>query len=402
MKDALLLHLDPDAGAGWWLATDHLGNGIGAPQHDALAAVARAAAGRRLTVLFPTERCLVLEVRAPVRDRTQLLRALPALVEDRLTSDVESMHLTAGPLRDDGTLRVVAIEHAALAALLAALAAAGLEPEALLPDALCLPGSDDQLLLLGERCLLRTRLRVAAGPPALATLLLASEPLGARVALGHDGATAAIDPVRAALAARGVTVDERPAARHELERTLLRGARGATGYDLRHGRYRHRDADHGRWRTWRVPAALASLWAVLLLAAVALEVGSLLRERARLDAELARLLPQAAPEALGQPDPRFYLDQRLQRRSDVGGVSLDDVVRAAGALRAVGGTELMLVDAREGVLELGVRAADLAALDAARGAVADALDRVVELRGASSSGGKAEARLVVGVPQVPR
>jgi general secretion pathway protein L len=345
----------------------------------------------------------VLEVRAPVRDRAQLLRALPALVEDRLTSDVETMHLSAGPIGEDGTLRVVAIEHAAIEALLAALAAAGLDPEALLPDALCLPGTADQVVLLGDRCLLRTRQRAAAVAPAVAALLLASEPLGERVELAHAGEeTAALGPVRAALAARGIAIEERPAARHELERALLRGARAAAAHDLRHGRHRRRGAERERWRAWRVPAGLAALWLVLVVAALAIEVGGLLRERARLDAELAALLPQAAPEALGQPDPRFYLDQRLKRRGGSGGVALEDVVRAAGALRAVGGTELMLVDAREGALELGVRATDLAALDAARGAVASALARGVELRGAASTGGKAEGRLVVALLQEAR
>jgi len=403
MKDALLLHLDPDAAAGWWLATDHLGNGIGAPQHGALTEVARVAGGRKLTVLFATERCLVLDVRSPVRERNQLLRALPALVEDRLTNDVESMQLVAGPVADDGTLRVVAIEHTTLTNLLGALAAAGLDPEVMVPDALCLPERGDRLVLLGGRVLLRTRQRAAAVVPAVAALLLASEALGERIELAHaDEDHAAGAPLRAALAARGIAVDDRPTPRHELERALLRGARAAAPFDLRQGRYRRHGADRERWRPWRLPAALAAAWLVLVVVATAVEVGRLLRERRALDVELATLLPSAAPEAIGQPDPRLYLDRRIARRGGgAGGVALDDVVRAAGALRAVGGTELVLVDARDGALELGVRAADLAALDAARGAVANALGRGVELRGATSSGGKAEARLAVGARPIP-
>lgn len=402
MNDALLLHLDPDATAGWWLATDHLGNGIGSPRHASLAEVARAAAGRPLSVLFPAERCVVLEVRAPVRDRAQLLRALPGLVEDRLSSEVEQLHLSAGPFADDGSLRVVAIEHGALRTLLAALAAAGLDPEVLVPDALCLPGTGDALGALDGRILFRTRQRAAAVAPAIAALLLSSDTLDTRVELSHSNEDpATLEPLRVALAARGVALDERPVARHELERALLRGARAALGYNVRHGRHRRHGAAADRRRTWRLPLALAALWFVLVAAASAVEIGLLLRERVALDAELAQLLPSAAPEALGQPDPRFYLDQRLKRRAGGGGVSLDDVVRAAGALRAVGGAELMLVDAREGALELGVRAGDLAALEAARGAVSAALARGVELHGASSSNGAAEARLVIGAGAAP-
>lgn len=398
MKDAFLLHLDPDAASGWWLATDHLGNGIGAPQHGPLADAARAAAGREVVVAFATERCLVLEVHAPVRDRSQLLRALPALIEDRLTDDVERLHLTAGPIAPDGSLKVIAMEHSALRALLATLHAAGLEPGALVPDALCLGGTGDRVELLGGRCLVRTRQRVAAVAPAVAALLLATEPLGDRIGLGHSETDAALlDPLRQACAARGVALDEHPVARHEQERALLRAApAAAAAFLMRHGRHRADRAEGGWWRSWRVPAALAALWLLLVSASLAVEVGQLLRERTMLDAKLAELLPSAAPEALGQPDPRFYLEQRIKRRDGGRGVALDQVVRAAGALRAVGGAELMAVDAREGAIELAVRAADLAALEAARGAVESALGRGVELRGATRSGERAEARLLIG------
>jgi hypothetical protein len=109
------------------------------------------------------------------------------------------------------------------------------------------------------------------------------------------------------------------------------------------------------------------------------------------------LLARVAPEAVGQPDPRPYLEARMARRVGVGrnGALLADLERTVTALRGVGGAQLIGVDARPGTLEFAVRAGDLTGLEAARAAVERSLGRAVELRGASSADGRAEARLAV-------
>jgi len=393
LKDALLIHLDADPALVWWLATDHLGNGIGLPRQDALAEAARHAVARRIVLLIPAEHCTLVEVRSPLRDRAKLMLALPGLVEERLVDDVERQHLTPGPVAADGRCQVLVVERARMDAWLEAARAAGLDPDHVVPDAYCLPAGRILACVAG-RALLRNDERAAAlGTSALA---LAPALLGSsgelRTLVTPEGAATA-----AACTAAGLSLREEPVAMIEVERILMRGLDGALPFDLRHGAYRTARALRARAERWRLPALLGLALIGLAALALALEVGGLLRERRALRAELAPLLERVAPEAVGQPDPRPYLDARQARRLGVGrqGGLLMDLERTVAALRGVGGTQLVGVDARPGALEFAVRAADLTGLEAARAAVEQSLGRAVELRGASSADGHAEARLAV-------
>jgi general secretion pathway protein L len=397
LKDALLIHVDADLTMVWWLATDHLGNGIGLPRRDPLADAAKHAQGRRVVLLVPAEQCGVVEVQTPLRDRARLALALPALVEERLVGDVERQHLTPGPVGGDGRCQVLVVENARVEAWLGAARDAGLDPDSIIPDASCLPTAP-VLVCANGRVLLRSAQRAAALAPAawaLAPALLGAQgPV--RSLVTPEGATAAA-ALAAPASAAGIELREEPVSAVELERILLRGVDAALGHDLRHGRYRTARALRERVERWRLPAALGLALLLIALVALATEVGMLLRERRAQGAELAPLLTRVAPEALGQPDPRPYLEARMARRVGVGrqGALLVDLERTVAALRGVGGAQLVGVDARPGALEFAVRAADLTGLEAARAAVEQSLGRAVELRGASSADGHAEARLAV-------
>ncbi len=397
MKDALLIHLDADPTTVWWLTTDHLGNGIGLPRRDALIEVARHAAGRRVVLLVPTEHCSMIEIRTPLRDRVRLQMALPALVEERLVGDVERQHLTPGPVTTDGRCQVLVVERARVESWLAAAHAVALDPDLIVADVLCLPGGPIVAAADG-RVLLRSSERAAALAPgawALAPVLLGVR--GELRALVTPEGAPAIAALTSAFAAVGTTLREEPVSAVEFERILMRGVDAAGVHDLRHGKFRTARAQRERAERWRLPVVLALALLGITALALAIEVGTLLRERQVQAAMLAPLLSRVAPEAVGQPDPRPYLEARMSRRTGVGrqGGLLLDLERTVAALRGVGGAQLVGVDARPGALEFAVQASDLTGLEAARAAVEQSLGRAVELRGASSAGGRAEARLAV-------
>lgn len=397
MKDALLIHLDADPTTVWWLATDHLGNGIGLPRREPLAEAARHAAGRRIALLVPAEHCALIEVRTPLRDRARLQLALPALVEERLVGDVERQHLTPGPIAADGRCQVLVVERARVESWLATARAVALDPDVIVPDALCLPVGPI-LAAADGRVLLRSQERAAAlasGAWALAPALLGVRG-ELRVLVTPEGAPA-LAGLASAFATVGATLREEPVSAIELERILMRGVDAARGHDLRHGALRTARALRERAVRWRLPVVLALVLLGIAALALVTEVGTLLRQRQTQAATLAPLLSRVAPEAVGQPDPRPYLEARMAQRTGVGrqGRLLLDLERTVAALRGVGGAQLIGVDARPGALEFAVRASDLTGLEAARAAVEQSLGRAVELRGASSASGRAEARLAV-------
>lgn len=397
MKDALLIHLDGEPTTVWWLATDHLGNGIGLPRQDPLPVAARHAAGRRVALLVPSEHCTLIEVRSPLRDRARLQQALPALVEDRLIGDIERQHLTPGPIEGDGRCQVLVVERARVEAWLGTAREVGLDPDRLIPDAFCLPAGPIVVCTAG-RILIRGPGRVATLAPA--AWALAPALLGAtgelRTLVTPEGVPAAA-AVGGGFAAAGATLREEPIAAVELERILMRGVDAARAFDLRHGEFRTARALRERAERWRLPLVLALALVAIAGLALLAEVGALLRQRQVQAAELAPLLAKVAPEAVGQPDPRPYLEARMARQRGVGrqGGLLLDLERTVAALRGVGGAQLVGLDARPGALEFAVRASDLTGLEAARAAVEQSLGRAVELRGASSASGRAEARLAV-------
>ena len=110
----------------------------------------------QLTVLVPAEDVLLLDVARMARSSQQLDQAVPFAIEDQLAAPVEQQHVAWAPANAPGRLRVAVASHERMAAWLTPLRAAGLEADALLPDALALPATDlPRALWDGERALLR-------------------------------------------------------------------------------------------------------------------------------------------------------------------------------------------------------------------------------------------------------
>lgn len=112
------------------------------PTAAALTELAERLGPRPVTALVPAADVVLKEVPLPAKPNRQLLQALPYLLEDDVTEDIEQLWLALGQVRKEQEQylqRVALCKKAQLEQWLSWLTEAGFQPRQLVPDALLLP-----------------------------------------------------------------------------------------------------------------------------------------------------------------------------------------------------------------------------------------------------------------------
>ncbi|MGB5235107.1 MAG: type II secretion system protein GspL, partial [Candidatus Macondimonas sp.] len=150
------------------------------------------------------------------------------------------------------------------------------------------------------------------------------------------------------------------------------------------------------FQRWRWPLALLALWGVLAGGFVGYRVHTLERERALLAGQMETLYRDHFPAARRVVDPPSQMAQQLGRLRQARGA--DPLLRLLGAvsgpLTGLPGYALDDLRYQDGVLEMAVRTADLAALEALSAPLAETGVRMSRLS-ASAENGATRARIRV-------
>lgn len=359
MADRLLLRLAADGGL-TWLRQD---SGARTPG-TAVAGVPPASvleAAAEIIVLVPSEDVLLMQAELRARNLAQLRQAVPFAIEDQLLSPVEDLHFALLE-RGDGAFGVGVVAKAKLSAWLARLHEAGIRPDAIVPEAFALPLAEGAASVLLEDDRATVRLGAwsafACGADALDDWLVLALPGVARESLDlNDFRTRSPRPTSPlandALAFLGAHLPKTPL-------NLLEGAFAA----------RHRRARGARW--WRIAAALAVAAGVLGFANLGLDVVQLSRASARMDTLSRDALRSAFPDIdapeLARLAPDELMRARLARMRP--GESSKGLLQVLAQIAPVLGTTTRIqtrgMEYRNGILELALRAPDVAALDSVR------------------------------------
>lgn len=108
-------------------------------------------------IVIPCETVLLTEVALPSQKTKHIVRAVPYLLEDQLTEDVENLHFALLGKEHDGKVNVAVINRGLLSDWLAQLAALSFHVIAMVPDVLAIPFQQQwHLILRQQRTLLRT------------------------------------------------------------------------------------------------------------------------------------------------------------------------------------------------------------------------------------------------------
>lgn len=366
MPERLLLRLSPSGDVTWLRqAADGrvlTGSTRGLPPQSATTGA------REIVVLAPAEDVLLGAAQVAARNRAQLLQAVPFAIEDQLLAPVEDLQFAASE-RSGEAVGVAVVAKATLRAWLERLDAAGIRPDVLVPESLALPAAPDHAtaLIEDDRAIVRRApwSAFACAPGDLATWL------------AHANAAEAARPLdvhdfRAAPATRpqipGATWHERQ--RDPL--AFLARSLGAPPVNLLDGEFapKHRAERGERW--WRVAAMLAAAVVVLAIANLGFEVIALARASSRMETLTQETVRKMFPDIDAAEFDRATAADLARTRIDRlrGGVATAGFLRVLSEIAPVIGSTTRIqtrgVEFRNGSLELGLRAPDVATLDGVR------------------------------------
>lgn len=369
--------------------------------------------GTRVVLVVPGARVRVHNVDLPPGSGRRLRAALPFALEERLPGDPADYHLVPLPRVGKGRpLPVAVVEHSALAQWLKPARAAGLRPQMLVPDFFCLPEpmAGTWRVLAGEGTLLVRQpaargMAVPAGateqlPAGLMLALEAAEepPETLELVVPDSETRRALQGWVAQLQDLGLEVQVREMG-GEPERWLLGQARPPAALNLLTGPYASRE-DPRQWLRRAGPAAALAA-ALLLVVGLGgwLELRQVRAEHAALEERIRATYRQAFPDANNLVDPRFQMEQRLERLRSAaregGGTEglLTRLAVAGPALRGEAELEVRRVHFEAGQLEVEAVLPDFDALETLKGRLAEGGAEVAE---AELEGERVRARLRIG------
>jgi general secretion pathway protein L len=362
MSQFLVLRLaDPVS----WIIIDADGGRIGPVSTGTLADAAPLAAERPLVVIAPGASVTFARPELPVKGGARLAQVVPYAMEELLAGEVEQFHFAVGRTDAEGRTLVAAVRRDELRGWMEALKSAGLDPQALVPEPLCVPDNPGKTVAVidGRQLLVRA--------PGMLPVALDAEPLTEAFALaGLEGEDRHVQ----------LYVSE---ADWQHSRDMIEALREVTGsLDLQllpdgtlpllaassvrsdalsmlQGDFARRTGWRAEWQRWRIAAFLA-------LAALALHIGvrgyDLIRLRAeeqRLDAAIEQAVRIAMPDVERIVDARAQIEQRL-----AGGGAADPegllarLAAVGGAMSGVTGPTLESLGWRDSSLQLHMIAAD--------------------------------------------
>lgn len=358
-----LIRLTPARDAEW-LALGRDGRVLSGPQ-PGLPGVA----ADDTVLLVPADDVLLLRAPRVAKQRHQLEQAIPYAIEDQLAAPVEQLHVALSDRAEGDSIGVAVVARTRLDAWLAQLREAGIAPDRALPESVLLPVADGvpTLWVDGQRAVLRH------GEHGVFAGVLSELPDWLQV-LEHGGLAPGrlrwIGPASSA-----TTLPPDWSAEVEPVAAPLRWFAGridvASGPDLLQGAYAaSRRGDSAR-RVWRIAALVAGLAVLAAFAQAGIEVWQLQQRNNVQRAEMEALLRDAMPGITRIVDPKAQLAaEHARHRSGGSAGGIDLLARIAPVIAGSGNYALDNLDYRNGTIDLTLRTADIARLDALRSQLA--------------------------------
>jgi general secretion pathway protein L len=360
MNQFLVLRLaDPCS----WVITGADGGRLGPVATGSLADAAPVAQARQVVVIAPGSSVTLARPELPVKSGAKLAQVVPYAMEESLAGEVEQFHFSIGAADEAGSTLVAALRREEMRGWLDALASAGIQPGAVVPDTLCVPDNPGKIVAVIDSGLLLVR------APGSLPVALDAEPLTESFALAglegedrhlqlyvsQDDWQRSREMIEALREVTG-SLDLQILPDGALPLLAATAVQGGT-LSLLQGEFTPRTGWRAEWQRWRIAAFLA-------VAALALHIGvrgyDLVRlhaEQARLETEIEQATRIALPGVQRIDDPRMQVEQRLAGAgaADPAGL-LGQLAAVAGALASAPGPKLQSFGWRDHSLELQVSA----------------------------------------------
>lgn len=400
MKSRLYIHLHDSSGesASW----ARLSQGEQRPsevQRGQLSAVPRPDEQTWVTVFVPATDVLLTEVDIPVRNRRQLVSAVPYALEDQLIDDVEDMHFAFGNNIADGSTSVATVANSKLEHWLSSMRENNIQVDAVYSEAQSLPvnGTSWSLLRLEDRCVLRNAANSGYGLDCsnlghfVERMSSSEEGLPEKIKViscAENNATGVLDDVLP------VTV-EHEACPGDAIVSLIEGSEMLPGINLLQGRFTRSRPMFTGLRRWIPAAAMLVLWLVLQFGMVISDNLRLSTEEQQLRDGIVKLYKQAVPGAKRVVNARVQMQQQLDVLQGGAGDSgfLDLLSKGGEVFTKTPGVELNSISYRDGSMDIALILKDLQGLDNIKQTLIEKLGVEVDVQSATPKDKVIEARL---------
>lgn len=275
-------------------------------------------AGKRAAIaLIPGSDVSLRQLTLPSKAAHKALAAIPYMLEEELSTDVEEVFFALSDKEGD-VQNLVAVEHQKMAMWQALLDDAELHCDKIIPDILALPASDEHwsLMLLGDQVLVRQGSWAGLqGETSWVYMAIAhfakQQEEKVHISCLTEVETASIPNVEMTS-----NFDQLPM------QVLAQGAISSP-FNLLQGQYRQKKKTTGAVKQWRIAAALFGAAVLLNVADKAWQANDLSTQNAQLQSQIVTEFKRAFPETRRIVDVRKQMRQKItQLEGNSGGVSL--------------------------------------------------------------------------------
>lgn len=385
---------DESAEAEWQIT---YGDGRIANGRSGLSELGERLQGLKVTVLVPACDVLLTEARVPTTNRQRMRRAIPFILEEQLTEDVEELHFALGTIQGDGMVPVAVVKKSLMDDWLHRLEAADIRPHLLLPETLALPWESGRCTLFIDEDRYLIRGKCAAGyeipaetPDSLIAQTLNRDETDALLIIdarrqGEDDgkfADIGIEPQRI---------------RQSSMEALVQGLSQAKPVvNLLQGGYSRQEQLGRQLRPWIPAAAMLLVWLLVQAGMMLHERFTLVEQEQLLAEQIEQLYRKTFPEARKVVNARVQMERHLEAmkggQSEQGFISL--MATTAPVLGKTKGLEVRALRYKQDGLTVDMQLDALQTLDKIKAGLAE-LGLQVDIESASSRDGKVESRMLV-------
>lgn len=281
---------------------------------DSLSTLQQRAAHRAITLLVPSSDVLLKKVTLPSKASRKALAAIPFMLEDELSSDIDNLFFAAGPKQGDQQA-VAIVSHDKIQQWQQMVTDAGMQCEKMLPDVLALPDNENSwsLLSLGDDLLVKQDKWQG----------LQGESLWVLPAIEHM-AKQQTQPVHLTLYSElnlpgnlaNIELEQAPA---DMAMQIL--AKGALQhkFNLLQGDYKVRKQSNQQWKKWRVAAVLGAIALTTSLIDKGVEAHLLNQQQAELQAQIAKEYQRGFPNGGHYRNIKSKITDLMQKLQQGGG-----------------------------------------------------------------------------------
>lgn len=273
------------------------------------------AGGRAIIALVPSCDITFKSVELPGRSNKQLLNALPYMLEQELSSDIDKLHFSVLD-KVANTVSVAVVGHEKMQLWQSWLADAELVCEQYIPDALSLPYSEDHwsaIELDGQWLIRQTLTQGLCIESELLEFVLASTGDKAE----DDASSAQTVMSYSAIEVQGL--DNWQQGHIELPMKLCAEGAIASRYNLLQGQYKVMREENVALKLWRGTAIAAGLAVVMILANQFVTLNKLEQQQAALENEIKQVYKTVFKPKKMRLNTRLVKKQMQSRLNDLRG-----------------------------------------------------------------------------------